>query len=78
MTALPLHAIPVILDGQIRLRVHKGPRLELDMPLRSRQALVLAAQLLNLALSADISAADRSVLETPGKQDVAAGKRAHG
>ena len=80
MTALPLHAIPVIIDDQIRLRIYAGRDLKVDMPLRQRQALVLATQLLNLALAADISTAgpDGSVLKTPGEQNVAVGKRAHG
>jgi hypothetical protein len=47
MTALPLHAIPGLLDAQVRLRVYRGPRLEMEMPLRPRQALALAALLLN-------------------------------
>ena len=72
MTALPLHAIPVIIDGHIRLRIYRGPRLEVDMPLRSRQALVLASQLLNHALAADVSAAstDPFVLEPSGERRV--------
>ena len=80
MTALPLHAIPVVINDQVRLRVYAGRDLKVDMALRSRQALVLAAQLLNLALAADISAAgaDRGVLETPDEKDIAVGKRAHG
>jgi hypothetical protein len=49
VTALP-HAIPVVIDGQIRLHVYRGPRLEMDAPLRRRQAIVLAAQLLNQVL----------------------------
>ena len=73
MTALPLHAIPVVIDDQIRLRIYSGPRLEVDMPLRSRQALTLAAQLLNYALAADVSTAgtDCGVLETSNEQRVA-------
>ena len=80
MTTLPLHAIPVLLNGEVRLRVYAGPRLELDMPLRPRQALVLAAQLMNLALAADHStaSADRGVLEAAGEQRVALGNDAHG
>ena len=43
------------------------------MPLRSRQALALATQLLNYALAADVSAAgtDPLVLKTPGEKDIA-------
>jgi hypothetical protein len=70
----------VLLDGQIRLRVHVGRDLKVDMPLRPRQALVLAGQLLNLALMAETStaSADRRVLEATGEQRVAVRKRAHG
>ena len=77
---LPAHAIPVVVNDQVRLRVYRGSRLELEMPLRQRQALVLAGQLLNLALAADFSVAgaDCRVLEPAGKQNVAEGKRAHG
>ena len=32
MTTLPLHAIPVVLDGQICLRIYAGRDLEVDMP----------------------------------------------
>ena len=80
MTTLPLHAIPVIVNDQVRLRVYAGRDLKVDMPLRPRQALVLAAQLLNLALTADISAAsaDGRMLEPAGKQDVAQGDIPHG
>ena len=53
MTALPLHAIPVIINDQVRLRVYRGRDLEIEMPLRQRQALALAAQLLNHALTAN-------------------------
>ena len=77
---LPFHAIPVVIDGEIRLRIYEGRDLEVDMPLRPRQALVLAGQLLNLALTADISAAsaDGRMLEPAGKQDVAQGDIPHG
>ena len=80
MTALPFHAIPVLLDDQIRLRVYRGPRLEIDMPLRRRQALVLAGQLLNLALAADHSAAgtDCQMLKALGMQRVTQGDLPHG
>lgn len=82
MTGSPFHAIPVVIDGQIRLRIYAGPRLKVDMPLRLRQALVLAAQLLNHALMADISAlrADPLVLKTSVQQRVAdgGGKSSHG
>jgi hypothetical protein len=73
MTTLPLHAIPVLLHDQVYLRVYRGPRLELEMPLRPRQALVLAGQLLNLALAADHSAVstDRRVLEAQAQDRVA-------
>jgi hypothetical protein len=52
MTNLPFHAISVVIDGQVRLRVHRGRSLEIEMPLRSRQALVLGASLINHALMA--------------------------
>lgn len=73
MTALPLHAIPVLIDGDVRLRVYAGRDLKVDMPLRPRQALVLAASLLNHTLAADHStaSADRGVLKAPGEQDIA-------
>jgi hypothetical protein len=51
MTDLPFHVIPVIINDQIRLRVYKGGNLEVELPLRQRQALVLAGQLLNMALT---------------------------
>ena len=80
MADLPLHAIPVFVDDQVRLRVYAGRDLKVDMPLRPRQALVLAGQLLNLALTADISgaSADGRMLEPVGKQDVAQGDIPHG
>ena len=80
MTALPFHAIPVLIDDQSGLRIYAGRDLKVDMPLRRRQALVLAGQLLNLALTADISAAsaDGRMLEPAGKQDVAQGDIPHG
>ena len=77
MTALPLHAIPVLLDDHVRLRVYRGPSLEFDMPLRPRQALALAGLLLNHALMAS-ERTDRVVLKTPGEQRVAMGDEAHG
>ena len=69
MTPLPLHAVPVILNDQLNLRVYRAGKLEIEMPLRSRQALVLAAQLLNYALAADLSTAgtDGRMLEPPGE-----------
>jgi hypothetical protein len=79
MIVLPLHAIPVLIDGEVRLRVHAGRDLKVDMPLRPRQALALAALLLNHALMAGESASThRGVLETAGEQDVALGKHTHG
>ena len=80
MTTLPLHAIPVIVNDQVRLRVYAGRDLKIEMPLGPRQAMVLAAQLLNHALTADISAAsaDGRMLEPAGKQDVAQGDIPHG
>jgi hypothetical protein len=68
LIALPRYAIPVVVDGEVRLRVYAAPCLELDMALRPRQALVLAGQLLNLALH---SVFDRCVLEAAGEQRVA-------
>jgi hypothetical protein len=66
MTGLPLHATAVVLDGQIRLRVYHRGNLEIEVPLRPRAALILAAQLLNNALIASsavrLSALDRAVL----------------
>ena len=80
MTGSPFHATPATIGDQIHLRIHTGRDFKVDVPLRPRQALVLATQLLNLALAADVSAArpDGSVLKTPGEQDIAIGKRAHG
>jgi hypothetical protein len=50
VTALPLHVIPVIIDNQIWLRLYRGGDLKFEVPLRQRQAMVLAAQLLNHSL----------------------------
>jgi hypothetical protein len=58
MTALPLHAIAVPIPGNPTLRVYRGNTLVVEMPLRQRQALVLAAQLLNLALMQGPCASD--------------------
>jgi hypothetical protein len=72
MADLPRHATAVIVNDQLRLRVYRGRCLEIEMPLRQRQALVLAAQLLNHALMSDGRVGgDPLVLETPGKKDVA-------
>jgi hypothetical protein len=75
VTGLPL--IPVIFDDRVRLRIDRCPRLELEVPLRAHQGLMLAAQLLGLALAADHStaSADRHVLEAQA-QDRVAGVRA--
>ena len=80
MTASPFPAVQVVIDGQARLRIRAGRDLKVDMPLRRRQALVLAGQLLNLAMTADITAAsaDGRMLEPAGKQDVAQGDIPHG
>jgi hypothetical protein len=56
MADLPFHTIPVIINDQIRLRIYRGSDLKLELPLRQRQALVLAAQLLNFALSTERTA----------------------
>jgi hypothetical protein len=50
VTDLPFYAIPVIVADEIRLRIYTGGNLKVEMPLRRRQALVLAAQLLNYGL----------------------------
>jgi hypothetical protein len=50
MPALPFYAIAVVVNDQVRLRVYRGKDIVVDMPLRRRQAMVLAAQLLNQAL----------------------------
>jgi hypothetical protein len=81
VAALPLQAVPVIVDDQVRLRTRRGSRLEIEMPLRRRQALVLAAQLLNMALMPECSSSpDSSVLETPEQNRVASrtGNSSHG
>jgi hypothetical protein len=49
----PFHAIPVIVDDEVRLRIYRGSDLELEIPLRQRQTIILAAQLLNHGLMAD-------------------------
>jgi hypothetical protein len=71
MTALPAFAIATIVDNQITLRVYAGDQLEAEIPLRRHQALLLAAQLLNLALLPVYDAANQGMLETSGEQDVA-------
>jgi hypothetical protein len=63
VTTQPLYAIPVVVNDQVRLRIYAGSKLEIEMPLRQRQALVLAAQLLNLALTSDLSVARSQTLE---------------
>jgi hypothetical protein len=81
MITLPLHAVSVIVDDQVRLRVYRGACLELEIPLRRRQAMVLAAQLLNQALMPEYSAGpNRGVLEAQGQKRVAdgVGKFSHG
>jgi hypothetical protein len=45
-----LHAVPAIVDDRVVLWVYQGNRMRLEIPLRRRQAAVLAARLLNLAL----------------------------
>jgi hypothetical protein len=47
VTGLPLYATAVIVKDQVRLRIYRGRDLKLELPLRWRQALVLAEQLLN-------------------------------
>ena len=63
---LPLHAVAVITNDQVRLRVYAGRDLKVDMPLRPRQALVLAGQLLNLALTADLQRGGYRSPHAPG------------
>ena len=78
MTTLPFHAIPVIINDQIRLQIYAGSRS------RSGHAPAVApgagASCWNYALAADISTAgaDRGVFKPAGEEDIAAGKRAHG
>ena len=36
MTTLPFHAIPVIINDQVRLRVYVGRQLKVELPLRQR------------------------------------------
>jgi hypothetical protein len=45
-----LRAVAFCLDGQVRLRVYNGGRLEVEVPLDQRRALGLPADLLNAAL----------------------------
>jgi hypothetical protein len=52
MSELPLYATAVVVGDVIRLRAYRGSKLALDLPLRRRQALILGAQLVNLALIA--------------------------
>jgi hypothetical protein len=77
MTALPFHAVPVLVDDQPRLRVYRGRNLEIEVPLGPRQALVLAALLLNHALMAERSGPDRLMTETGDKQRAADGPKCH-
>jgi hypothetical protein len=53
----PTYCSTPIINDQIRMRVYCGGELKLEMPLRQRQALVLAAQILNLALMPEVNAA---------------------
>jgi hypothetical protein len=74
---LPPYVVPVIVNDQIRLRIYQSRDLKLELPLRRRQALVLASQLLNHALMAEGRLDGGAlVLETPDQQRVA--KRAEG
>jgi hypothetical protein len=50
MTTLPFRVIAVVVNDNVRLRVYAGGDLKIEIPLRRRQAMVLAAQLLNQAL----------------------------
>ena len=71
----PPHAVAVILDGQIVLRVYLGGDLKVAIPLRWRRALLLASDLLNLALTAERSAGtDSGVPEALSQQRVAQGR----
>jgi hypothetical protein len=74
MTAF--YAIPVLFDGQIRLRVYAGGDLKIEVPLRPRQALALAGLLLNYALMVRESA-DRQVFKASGENVVTRGIEAH-
>ena len=47
----PLHAVVAIDDGQVNLCVRTGPRVEIAVPLRSHEALLLARQLLDSVLA---------------------------
>jgi hypothetical protein len=46
-----VYVVPVVISDQIVIRVYRGDNIMSEIPLRSRrQALVLGAQLVNLAL----------------------------
>jgi hypothetical protein len=53
MSALPIHALAVVVDGCVVLRIYRGPQLIVEQQLRRRQALVLAAELLSQSLAAE-------------------------
>jgi hypothetical protein len=42
------------IDGQIWLKVYRGPDLVIETPLRTRQALALLADLANLVAATDV------------------------
>ena len=72
-TTSPSYATAAIVAEQVRLRIYRGSTLEVDMPMRRRQALVLGAQLINLGLLPEYAAsADPLVFETPIEGRVAA------
>lgn len=79
MVDLPFHAVPVIVEDQVRLRVYGGSNLKIEIPLRQRQALVLAAQILNVTLAADHGSAPQSRRARDGEREAGCteGERSH-
>jgi hypothetical protein len=71
MNADPISVISVLVADQIRLRVYRGPTLAHELPLRPRQSLTLAAQLLNHALMTQDRLGQASVLQDSPQERVA-------
>ena len=67
----------MLLDDQVRLRIYRGSRLEIEMPLRPQQALALAGLLLNYALMVR-ERADRMVLRRHASKGLQGNPEVHG
>jgi hypothetical protein len=69
-------ATVVLIDGQVRLRIHQGERLELDLPIHWRRALLLGMDLITHGAGLKLRerracSSDGPQLELPIENDVA-------